>query len=147
MDLSEAADAFLAAKLEREKADAEYKKATKRFRQAEAELRERMTEKNEFGYKAERHGHRLDLIRKKNVNVSVTLGNTPLWLEWLEKRGEQVDDYTRQEIVKGNLRSIVREALEAEGELAFGDELTDYLDTTDQIAVLGWGKYSEEMRG
>jgi len=141
-DIAEATTQYARARLERDHTAAKLKEANKAFMKAEAELRETMTEMNEFGYKIKLAGHPLNIVRKKSCRVSCTIANTSKWIDWLRERGEEIDDYVRRQIITGNLRSVVREVIDAEGLFVFGD-LEDCIDTTDAIAVTGWSNFLE----
>lgn len=134
--LEQAVRRYVDARREAEIADHHAKKLKKDMRAAESTLVEVMLETDTKSIKRDESG--LALTATNSFNISVTLGNTEEWLNWLEQRDQERSDYLRETIISKNLRDFARKVYEQEGKIGFEDLP---VDDTPIISVRGWKDY------
>lgn len=133
-------NAYLQAKQAFDTADAALKQLRKQMQRAEGELIEAMLEGDLTSVKTKDTG--LTIVAAKSFNVSVTLGNTEEWLQWIESRGGNRQDFLRETMVNARLREFAKPIIEAEGKLAFGDLP---VDETPRLSVRGWKQFMAQQ--
>lgn len=133
-------NANLQAKQAFDTADAALKELRKQMQSAESRLIETMLENDLTSIKTKDTD--LTIVASKSFNVSVTLGNTEEWLQWIESRGGNRQDFIRDQLVAARLREFAKPIIESEGKLAFGDLP---VDETPRISVRGWKAFMAQQ--